>query len=147
MLHGRMQPLDAPASVDIALRLGLAFLLALPVGWERDRPSRTAGLRSHALLSVGSCGVLLLAKGAGWEAQEQADALYGLLTGIGFVMTGALLASREAAGMRTAASLWVTGAIGAAVAHGAVGIAAALSLATGLTLWGPSLFRRQRQRS
>ena len=50
---------------------------------------------------------------------EQADVFYGVLSGIGFVASGAVLKSPEGAGgMSTAVSLWVTGAIGAGVACG-----------------------------
>jgi putative Mg2+ transporter-C (MgtC) family protein len=134
--------------LDVALRLGLAFVLVLPLGWERDRRSRSAGLRTYPLLSVCVCGILLLATRAGWEPREQADAFYGVLTGIGFVVSAAFMkADAGAAGMSTAVSLWVTGAIGTAVAYGQVLVAAALSLATVLTLWGASLTRWRKPRS
>lgn len=131
-----------------ALRLGLALLLALPLGWERDRHSRSAGLRTYPLLSVCVCGFLLLSRSAGWEPREQADAYYGVLTGIGFVMTATIMNPKAgAARMGTAVSLWVTGAIGAAVAFDHALVAAALSLASVLTLSAPSIARWRRTAS
>ena len=140
--------LDDHPQLDVALRLGLAFLLGLPLSWDRDRHSHSAGLRSYPLLSVCVCGFLLLARSAGWEAREQADAVYGVLTGIGFVMSAAIMKSRSGAvDMTTAVSLWVTGSIGASVAYDHALVGAALSLACVLTLWGSSLTWRRRKRS
>ncbi len=128
--------------LDAILRLGLAFLLALPLGWERERRSRSAGLRTYALLSVCVCGFLLLAQRAAGGPAEQADVFYGVLSGIGFVGSGAIMKSAEGAGgMSTAVSLWVTGAIGAGVAYGSPLISAALSLMSVLALWAPALVR------
>jgi putative Mg2+ transporter-C (MgtC) family protein len=119
------------------------LLLALPLGWERERRSRSAGLRTYPLLSLCVCGFLLIAKGMGGGASEQADALYGVLNGIGFVGSGAILNSRRgAAGMNSAVSLWVTGAIGAGVAYGTPLLSAALSLLSVLALWASSMLSR-----
>jgi putative Mg2+ transporter-C (MgtC) family protein len=130
---------------DDALRLGLAFLLVLPLGWERERRFRSAGLRTYPLLSVCVCGMLLFTREAAWGPGERADAFFGMLTGIGFVVSGALTTSREGTSdMNTAASLWVAGAIGAALAYGSPPIAPLLSLMSFLALWGPSLAGRRR---
>lgn len=126
---------DAP-TLNAALRLALAFLLGLPLGWEQEQRSRSAGLRTYPLLSMCVCGFLLLGGSAFGEPSEQADVFYGVLSGIAFVGSGAVMQSPERVqGMSTLTSLWVTGAIGAAVAFGAPLIAAALSLMCALTLW------------
>jgi putative Mg2+ transporter-C (MgtC) family protein len=135
---------DHPTLVA-AGRLALAFLLVLPLGWEREQRSRSAGLRTFPLLSVCVCGFLLLAQAAAGGVTRQADIFYGVLNGIGFVGSGALLKSPEhAGGMSTAVSLWVTGAIGAGVAYGCLAISAALSVMSLLALWIPSLVRRMK---
>jgi putative Mg2+ transporter-C (MgtC) family protein len=135
---------DHPA-LDAAFRLGLASLLALPLGWEREQRSRSAGLRTYPLLSACVCGFLLLARNAAWGASEQADVFYGVLNGIGFVGSGAIVKSPESArGMSTAVSLWLTGAIGLGVAFGTPLISAALTLMSVLALGAPSLVRRAR---
>ena len=130
--------------LDAILRLGLAFLLVLPLGWERERRSRSAGLRTYPLLSVCVCGFLLIAQGAAGGPGEQADVFYGVLSGIGFVGSGAIMKSAEGVDeMSTAVSLWVTGAIGAGVAYGSPLISVALSLMSALALWAPALVRRK----
>jgi putative Mg2+ transporter-C (MgtC) family protein len=136
--------LHDPPIFDLALRLAIAFLLALPLGWEREQRSRSAGLRTYPLLSVSVCSFLLLAQ-SGWGPSEQADVFYGVLGGIGFVGAGAIMKSTgRAAGMSTAVSLWVTGAIGAGVAYGRPLISAALMLMSALALRMPSPMRLRR---
>jgi putative Mg2+ transporter-C (MgtC) family protein len=131
--------------VDALLRLVIAFLLALPLGWDREQRSRSAGLRTYPLLSVCACGFLLLPQGVAWDVGEQSDVFYGLLSGIGFVGSGAMLKSpKRARGMNTAVSLWVTGAVGAGVAYGVPQISAALTLMSLVALrWPDSLARRK----
>ena len=134
--------------LDSALRLALALALALPLGWERERRSRSAGLRTYPLVSACVCGFLLIEQQIAGGMGEQADVFYGVLSGIGFVASDAVLKSPDGAGaMSTAASLWVTGAIGAGVACDMTLISAALSLVSILTLSAPSLIRRVRRRS
>jgi putative Mg2+ transporter-C (MgtC) family protein len=134
--------------VHAVSRLALAFLLVLPLGWEREQRSRSAGLRTYPLVSVCVCGFLLLAQQRAGGAGEQADVFYGVLSGIGFVGSGVVLKSPSgAAGMTTAVSLWVTGAIGAGVAYELPLISTALSILIVLALSAPSVLRRLRRPS
>ena len=134
--------------LDAALRLVLAFVLALPVGWEGERRSGSAGLRTYPLLSVCICGFLLVARTAAGGPGEQADVFFGVLNGIGFVGSGAIAKSgAHIGGMTTAVSLWVTGAIGAGVAYGSPLISGALSLMSVVTLAVPSLVKRKQVKS
>jgi putative Mg2+ transporter-C (MgtC) family protein len=137
--------LDDHPILDSALRMLLAILLALPVGWEREYRSRSAGLRTYPLLSACVCGFLLLAQNAGLGPGEQADVFYGVLSGIGFVGSGAIVKTRRGAhGLNTAVSFWVTGAIGVGAAFRSPVVSGALSLMTVLMLRAPSLVMRRR---
>jgi putative Mg2+ transporter-C (MgtC) family protein len=130
---------------DAGVRLALAVLLALPLGWERERRSRSAGLRTYPLLSVCVCGFLLLGQRGADGPSGQADIFYGVLSGIGFVGAGAIMKSTDhAAGMSTAVSLWVAGAIGAGAAFGQSLLSASLAFLSALALWAPSLLKRKR---
>jgi putative Mg2+ transporter-C (MgtC) family protein len=134
---------EHPVLVPV-LRLALALLLALPLGWDRDQRRRSAGLRTYALLSVTVCGFLLVAQRTPGGPAEQADAFYGVLLGIGFVGSGAIVRSpQEARGLSAAVSLWVTGAIGAGVAYGNALLSTAVSLITVVAFGAPSLARRR----
>jgi putative Mg2+ transporter-C (MgtC) family protein len=124
--------------LEVVLRLALAFVLALPLGWDRERRSRSAGLRTYPLLSVCACAFLVLAQELAADVSEQADVFYGLLSGIAFVGSGAIVQSPDGArGMNTAVSLWIAGAIGAGVAYGSPQISAALALVTLVALRAP----------
>lgn len=118
------------------INLGAAYGLALPIGWDREKEERSAGIRTFPLVAVASCGFVLIAIGVlGRESTGQARILEGLITGVGFIGGGAILKhGGQASGTATAASLWATGALGAAVGYGLYDIAVFLSLATFLTL-------------
>ena len=74
------------------LSLGIAFMLALPVGWDREQQERSAGLRTFSLVAVASCGYILLAERvAVGRTDAQARVIEGLITGIGFIGGGAIL--------------------------------------------------------
>ena len=70
--------------------VAVAYLLAMPVAWEREHNARSAGLRTFPLVAVASCGYILLATSifAG-ESESTARIVQGLMTGIGFIGGGA----------------------------------------------------------
>ncbi len=113
-----------------------AFLLVLPVGWEREKATRIMGLRTFPLVSVASCAYVLIAVSVvGPHEDAQSRIIQGLMTGIGFIGGGAILKDGDTVrGTATAASVWMVGAIGAAVAYERYEIAVVISLITFLTL-------------
>ncbi|RYI32800.1 MAG: MgtC/SapB family protein [Acetobacteraceae bacterium] len=110
--------------------LAVAYALALPIGWNREREERSAGLRTFPLVSMAACGFVMVAiEVLGIESDGQARILEGLITGVGFIGGGAILKQGDRArGTATAASLWATGAMGAAVGYGQLDIAVILSV-------------------
>jgi putative Mg2+ transporter-C (MgtC) family protein len=122
--------------LEHALRLAAAYLLALPLAWNREKGGQGAGLRTFPLVAIASCSFLLLAQRLPVpSAEAQARILQGLITGIGFIGGGTILKNREqVSGLATATCIWVTGALGAACAYGYFELAAAISLASYLTL-------------
>lgn len=116
--------------------LALAYALALPVGWDREREDRSAGIRTFPLVAIAACGFVLVGIAVlGRESMGQARIMEGLITGVGFIGGGAILKQGgKASGTATAASLWATGALGAAVGYGLYDIAIVLALTTFLTL-------------
>ena len=117
------------------ISLATAYALALPVGWDREKDARSAGIRTFPLVAIASCGFVLVGIAILGRTSAQARLLEGLITGVGFIGGGAILKNgRRASGTATAASLWSTGALGAAVGYGLYDIALVLSLTTFLTL-------------
>jgi|GEM_PF-432649 len=127
---------QAFANWDILLSLLGAFLLALPVGWERERRTRLAGLRTFPITSLGSCAFILASAQFTHESPDaQARIAQGLITGVGFIGGGAILKGKgSVTGTATAASLWATGAIGMASAYQRWDVAIPISLGIFLTL-------------
>ncbi len=118
------------------LSVTAAYLLALPVGWDREKEVRSAGLRTFPLVAVASCGYILIAVSIlGSDSGNVSRILQGLITGIGFIGGGAILKDRGSVhGTATAASIWNTGAIGAAAAFKRYEIAIVLSVINFATL-------------
>lgn len=112
------------------VRLIVAALLGALVGWDREKAARGPGLRTFSLVGMASCAFIVIGhRHMAGNEQAMARLLYGLMTGIGFIGGGAIMKDRGSVhGTATAASIWCTGAIGAAVAFGEDIIAAALAL-------------------
>jgi putative Mg2+ transporter-C (MgtC) family protein len=113
-----------------------AYVLALPIGWDREKSERSAGLRTFPLVAIASCGFIqateTLIHG---NPEATARIVEGLITGMGFIGGGAILVVKNSVrGTATAASLWATGAVGTAVGLGAYDIALVLSVMTFFTL-------------
>jgi putative Mg2+ transporter-C (MgtC) family protein len=96
----------------------IAYALAIPIGWNREREERSAGLRTFPLVAVASCGFIQAAEHLVADNPEaMARIVEGLITGMGFIGGGAILRLKDSVkGTATAASLWATGAIGVSVA-------------------------------
>jgi putative Mg2+ transporter-C (MgtC) family protein len=102
---------------NIIINLILAFVLGGAIGWLREMEGKTAGLRTHILVSVGSAlfmmlsGEMLLRSGLADPGRIAA----GVVTGIGFIGAGCIVQARGAVkGITTASSIWITAAIGIA---------------------------------
>ena len=115
-----------------ALKIMVAYLLAMPTGWVREKEAHGVGIRTFPIVAMASCGYLLIMQN-GASTQEALAAnsrvLQGLVAGIGFVGGGAILKEGMSVhGTATAASIWNTGAIGAAMAMGRYEIAVVLAV-------------------
>lgn len=118
------------------LALGGAYVLALPIGWDREKEARSAGLRTFPLVALASCGFVQASETFLTKSPEgTARIVEGLITGIGFIGGGAILKQGSSVhGTATAASLWATGAIGTAVGLGSFDVAVTIAAFTFLTL-------------
>lgn len=114
--------MTVPPPVHLLSRLLLSALFAGFIGLERESHGRPAGLRTHILVAVGSCLIMLLSIygfGPSWSNRDPARLAAQVISGIGFLGAGTIL--REGAtikGLTTAASLWVVAGIGLAVGSG-----------------------------
>jgi putative Mg2+ transporter-C (MgtC) family protein len=105
----------------LVVRLMVAVLLGGILGYERESIGASAGLRTHMLVSLGSALFVLIPLQAGMEIGDLSRVLQGVTAGIGFLCAGAILKpnnSDDIKGLTTAASLWLTAAIGIAAGMG-----------------------------
>jgi len=122
--------------VETMLRLGLALLLGSAIGFERQWNQKMAGLRTNALVALGSCGFVVFSAMVGQGDPTRVAAQ--VVSGIGFLGAGVIL--REGVnvhGLNTAATLWCSAMVGTFVGGGfwAPSIAAAaLVVVTNLLL-------------
>ncbi|MEJ2115691.1 MAG: MgtC/SapB family protein [Gammaproteobacteria bacterium] len=124
-----------PLILNHIATLGVAYVISLPIAWDRDRAERSAGLRTFPIVAISTCGFMLLGLEILDSTEAESRVLQGLITGIGFIGGGAILKNKNSVrGTATAASLWNTGAIGIAVAVHRLEIAILLSLINFFTL-------------
>ena len=125
--------------VQDLITISVAYVHAVPIGWHRLRAERGFGLRTYPLVAIASCTFLLIGEAMPGTAKADPRLIQGLMTGIGFLGAGAILKRGERVhGIATAASIWSTAAMGAAVACHNYELAAILSAVTFITLrWFP----------
>lgn len=132
------------------VRLVLSLLLGGILGWERQQADKPVGLRTMALVSVGSAGfVLITLEVVDWVRTfnpnvDPSRVLAGVIGGIGFLGAGTIIQSRGSiAGVTTAAVIWVTAAIGMASGFGLYALATALCFLAFFTLESGRLSRNK----
>ncbi|KRR15738.1 MgtC/SapB family protein [Bradyrhizobium retamae] len=118
------------------LVLAAAFVLAIPIGWDREKRTRSAGLRTFPLVALASCGFVQASEHLMVNSPDgMSKVIEGVITGIGFIGGGAILKHGDTVqGTATAASLWATGAIGLSVGLGSYDVAVMIAIFTFLTL-------------
>ena len=118
-----------PGSKEVAqvlLRLLAAVLAGAVVGYERERAGKAAGLRTHILVSLGTCLFVLAGAGYGMSSDGLSRVIQGIVTGIGFIGAGSILKledKKDIQGLTTSAGIWMTAAIGVAIGLGEIGLA------------------------
>lgn len=137
----------------VAVRIIFAALLGAIIGIERETKHKAAGFRTHIIVSVGACLIMLtgidgvgkLSGSEGWDALRIPAQV---VSGIGFLGAGTILQTKDGvSGLTTAATLWLSAAIGLASGvgyyEGAI-IATVICLITLVSLMGVSDFINKR---
>jgi putative Mg2+ transporter-C (MgtC) family protein len=127
--------------LDMFLRMGAAAGLGAAIGYERERGGRPAGLRTHLLVALASATFMLVSSQFVYFQDYGKDDLVvvdssriaaSVVSGVGFLGVGAILRTGIGVlGLTTAASLWLTSAVGLAAGSGmyaVAGVAAVVSL-------------------
>ena len=138
---------DLSLQIDLSVRLIVAALLGLAVGFERKIHGHPAGLRTHMLVAVGS-GLFTVLSAYGFSSVGVGDGIANvapidptriaaqIVSGIGFLGAGAILKDGIVIrGLTTAASLWATSAVGMAAGTGEYLIAGVATATILVSLW------------
>lgn len=121
--------MDIRLELLLALRLVLAAALGAIIGFERELRGRSAGLRTFAAVSLGSCLFSIISYIVVPEGNETTRVAAQVVTGVGFLGAGVILHGQgHVSGLTTAATLWATAAVGMAVGFGYYFLAAIATL-------------------
>ncbi|MGH8994161.1 MAG: MgtC/SapB family protein [Acidimicrobiia bacterium] len=146
-----------PTEVDVVMRIVIAVLLGAAIGLERELTGQMAGLRTHITVALGAALFgLVSAYSFGEFIRERAETNYqvdvtriasNVVTGVGFLAGGVIIKhGASVRGLTTAASLWVTAAVGLAVGLGRYFMGVTATVALVLTLAALRAPRRWLQR-
>ena len=133
--------IDVAAQIDLSIRLVIAAVLGLAIGFEREIHGHPAGLRTHMLVALGSALFTVLSiRGflgeAGAAPVDPTRIAAQIVSGIGFLGAGAILKDGIVIrGLTTAASLWATSAVGMAAGASEYVIAAVAAGVIVVSLW------------
>lgn len=116
---------------ETVVKLLLSGVCGALIGWEREVEEKSAGLRTHMLVALGSClfTILSLEMESRSGISDPSRVIQGLLIGLGFIAGGVIFREGPSVkGLTTAAGLWILGAVGLAIGMGcyAEGILASL---------------------
>ena len=135
--------MDSLSNADVLLRLGVAVLSGAIIGLDREVRDKAAGLRTMALVSLGSA-VFVMTALDGESSDSPSRAIQGIVTGIGFLGAGAIIrgqSEESIRGLTTAASVWLAAALGIACGR-ALWPLAAVGCAFGLLVLVAEPFER-----
>ena len=122
--------------LSMLIRLVVAGALGGLLGLDRESVGKPAGVRTHMLVALGSAVLMLLIAEEGTPS-DASRVMQGIAAGIGFIGAGTILKQRETgevAGLTTAASIWLTAAVGIGVGVGRLYVAMAATVCALLIL-------------
>jgi putative Mg2+ transporter-C (MgtC) family protein len=127
---------DLTHLMRIVGRLTVALVIGAGIGLQRQLTHKSAGVRTHMLVALGTALLLVSATDAGLASSDVSRIVQGIITGIGFLGGGAILKltdHQEIRGLTTAAGIWLTAAASAAAGLGQT-VAALIGLAFALVV-------------
>lgn len=119
--------------IRVVIRLVVAAGLGALIGYEREKAGKAAGLRTHILVTLGTCVFVLAGIGYGMSSDGLSRVIQGIVTGIGFIGAGSILKlndEKNIRGLTTSAGIWMTAAVGVAVGLGELGLAILAAIVT-----------------
>jgi putative Mg2+ transporter-C (MgtC) family protein len=127
---------DAATLTRLSLRLSIAAVLGAVIGLEREWVGKAAGLRTHTTVALASAAFVLVVLESSADGEALSRVIQGVAAGIGFIGAGTILKKtneEDIQGLTTAATIWLTAAVGVAAGAGKITLAA-LSVACALVV-------------
>lgn len=129
---------------EVALRVAIAMVIGLAIGWERDCKNKPIDFRAYMIVCVTTCVIAIMsqelsnnfAQGQDFFDLDLGKIISGTLTGIGFLGAGAIIKREDdrVVGTATGASIWASGGLGLTIGFGAYGLTFIGFAAIALTL-------------
>lgn len=112
-----------PTPLNYIVRILIAAACGFAIGFERKQRSKEAGIRTHAIVALGACLMMIISKYAFWDTEigkfDGSRIAAQVVSGIGFIGTGMIVYSKGALhGLTTAAGIWATAGVGMCIGAG-----------------------------
>ena len=145
-------------NTEFIIRIGVALILGFLLGLEREVTNKTAGLRTHILVCLGACAFTIISiygfptfAGGDNVVVENSTGIRDtgrvaaqVVSGIGFIGAGAVLRNGPMIiGLTTAATLWISAAIGMTCGVGMYGLATLTTISSVAVLTVIRIFERK----
>jgi putative Mg2+ transporter-C (MgtC) family protein len=117
------EAVDFPMLLRVIIKISVACLCGSIIGLNREHAGENAGWRTHILVTIASAAFVMSMKESGAAVAELTRVVQGIATGVGFLGAGVILRmpdSMRVKGLTTAASIWLTAAVGCGVGAGRI---------------------------
>lgn len=129
---------------DFFLRLILSVILGFFIGLERAIKQKPAGIRTHVLVCLGSCLIMVISSMNKGPYRDEMRLAAQVVSGIGFIGAGVIWKDNFNVnrGLTTAANLWITSGVGLALGYGLYDIAFATVILMFFAMYLPTLAKK-----
>ena len=128
--------------IEVILRLLLATTLGAGIGYQREKANKPAGLRTHILIALGAALFTVVSIFGFGDGVDSSRVAAGVVAGVGFIGAGVIFRGSRGdvlVGLTTAASIWVTAAVGLAAGAGMYLLSSIVALISVLVLMIPKV--------
>ena len=128
---------DPQRIIRVLIQIIAAIAFGALIGYEREEAGKSAGIRTHILVTMGSAMFVIAGTVYGMSSDGLSRIIQGIVTGIGFIGAGSILKLTKEShvrGLTTSAGIWMAATIGITVGLGALGIALIATILTFLIL-------------
>ncbi len=132
-----VEAVDFAMLARVIIKISVACLCGSIIGLNREHAGENAGWRTHILVTIAAAGFVMSMKESGAAVADLSHVVQGVATGVGFLGAGVILRltdSIRVKGLTTAASIWLTAAVGCAVGAGRIWLPLVATIFGWLTL-------------